>query len=74
VEAELASKAVAEGSGAGFGDGEAAGGDDEDGRAKFGGIGLYGKFGGAADFGDVGVQKDLDGGGTAFGFEQANDL
>ncbi len=37
-QAELAGEVVAEGGGAHFGDGEAAGGDDKSGGAVFGGI------------------------------------
>jgi hypothetical protein len=74
VVAELAGEVVAEGSGAHLGDGEAAGGDDEDGSAKFGGIGAKDEFGGALDLGDAGVDEDLDSGGVTFGFEQVDDV
>jgi len=72
--AELASEVVAEGSGAHFRDGEAPGGDDENGGAQFGGIGVEEKFSAAFHFGDAGAEKDLDSGGIAFGFEKAGDV
>jgi hypothetical protein len=72
--AELASEVVAEGSGSHFGDGEATGGDDQNGGAEFGGIGMEEKLRGAFYFRDAGVEEDLDSGGTAFGFEKAGDV
>jgi hypothetical protein len=74
VMAELAGEVVPERSGAQFGDGKPAGGDDEDGSAKFGGVGTKEEFGGALDFGDAGVDEDLDTSGATFGFEQVDDL
>ena len=72
--AELASEVIAEGRGAHFGDGEAAGGDDQDGGAKFGGLRAEDEFGAALNFGDAGVEEDLDVGGMAFGFEKVGDV
>ncbi len=74
VMAELAGEVVPERTGAQFGDGKPAGGDDEDGGAKFGGIGTKEESGGALDFDDAGVEEDLDVGGATFGFEQVDDL
>jgi len=74
VMAELAGEVVTEGGGSHLGDGEAAGGDDEDGSAKFGGIGAKEEFGGAPDFGDACVDEDLDVGGATSGFEQVDDF
>ncbi len=72
--AELSSEVVAEGGSAHFGDGKAAGGDDEDGGAKFGGIRVEDEFGGTLNFGDAGVEEDLDLGGATFGFEEVGDV
>ena len=74
VVAKLAGKVVAEGSGTDFGNGQAAGGDDEDGRAKFGGVGMQDELGGALDFGDARVEEDLDFGGVTFGLEKRGDI
>ena len=74
VVAKLASEVVTEGSGADFRNGEAAGSDDQDGGAKFGGVRAQDEFGGALDFGDAGVEEDLDFGGAAFGFEERSDV
>ena len=41
-----------------------------DGGAKFGGIRAEDEFGGTLNFGDAGVEEDLDVGGAAFGFEE----
>ena len=59
-QAELAGEVVAESGGAHLGDGEAAGGDDESGGAKFAGIAADDEFGVAANFADFGVQENLD--------------
>jgi hypothetical protein len=72
--AELAGEVVAERGGAHFGDGEAAGSNDENGRAKFFGAGAEDKFGGALNFRNAGVDEDLDLGGAAFGFEKIGDF
>lgn len=74
VVAKLAGQVVAEGSSADFGNGEAAGGDDENGCTKFGGVGAKDEFGGALDFRDAGVEEDLDFGGATFGFEESSDV
>lgn len=68
--AELAGEVVTEGGGAHFRNGEAAGGNNEDGCAKFGGISAKKKFSGTGDFRDAGVEENLDVRGTAFGFEE----
>jgi len=72
--AKLAGKIVAEGSGAYLGDGEAAGGDDESGRAKFVGAGAKEELSSAADFVDARVEEDLDVSGATFGFEKVGDV
>lgn len=74
VVAELAGEVVAEGSGADFGNGKASGGDDKDGRAKFGGVRAQDEFGGALDFADAGIEEDLNFCGAAFGFEERSDV
>src|ERR1035438_6014757 len=55
---ELAGKVIAEGSGAHFGDGEAAGGDDYCGRAKFFVVRAHDEFGGALDLQDFCIQEN----------------
>jgi hypothetical protein len=72
--AELAGEVVAERGGAHFGDGETAGGDDENGRAEFVARRAQNKFAGALDFSDARVQKNLDLSGTTFGFEKMGDF
>jgi hypothetical protein len=72
--AELASEVVAKGGGAHFGYGVAAGSDDDDGGAKFGGIRAEDEFGGALNFGDADVEEDLDLGCMAFSFEEVGDV
>jgi hypothetical protein len=72
--AELAGEVVPERSGAHLGDGEAAGGDDEDGSAKFGGVRAENKFRSAANFGYASVENDLNLRGPAFAFEQIGDF
>ena len=72
--AKLASEVVAEGSSAHFGDRETAGGDNESGSAEFRGIRAQNEFGGALHFGDAGVEKNLNVGGAAFGFEKIGDV
>ncbi len=74
LQAELSGEVVAEASGAHFGDGEAASGDDEGGGAVFGGIGADDEGGSAADFADVGVDGDFHTGRAALGFEHGDDL
>lgn len=71
---ELASEVVAERGGAHFGDGEAASSDDEDGGAKFGGLGAKDEFSGTLNFGDTGVNEDLDLGSAALGFEEVDNV
>jgi hypothetical protein len=71
---KLTGKVVAKGSGAHFGDGEAAGGNDENGGPKFRELGAQNEFGGSLDFADSCVQEDLHLGGAAFGFEHASDF
>jgi hypothetical protein len=72
--AELASEVVAEGGGAHFGDGEPASGDDQDRSAKLGGFGAKDEFRGTLNFGDTGVNEDLDPGSAALGFEEVDDV
>jgi len=74
VQPELAGEIVAERSGADFGNGQAAGGDDEHRRSKLGGRSVDDEFGGAADFADLGIQKNLNGSSAALFFEQADDF
>jgi len=74
IMAEQAGDVVAERRCAYFGDGKAAGGDDEDWRAEFVGGGVEDKFRGAVDFGDARVKKNLDVSGAAFGFEKISDF
>jgi len=75
VDAELAGERVGEAGSADFGDGWAAGGNDEAG----GGDGFVGELdfevlGGAGDGGDVGLAADFDAGIAAFGEEHVEDL
>jgi hypothetical protein len=74
VQAELAGEVVAETGGAHFGDGDSAGGDDEGGRAIFGGVSAHGERGVAPDFADFGINYDFYIGVPAFRFEHADDL
>jgi len=70
----LASEIVAEGSGADFGNGKAAGSDDEHGGTELGGGSVDDEFGGTADFTDLEIQKNLNGGGAAFFVEHAEEF
>jgi hypothetical protein len=72
--AKLAGKIVTESGGTHFGYREAAGGDDEDWRAEFAGIGPEHEFGRALHFGDAGAEKNLDVGSAAFRFEKVGDF
>jgi len=71
---ELASDVVAEACSAHFRDGESAGGDDEDGSAKFCVAGRDNEFGGARDFLDATVAEDADAGFAALEFEHGEDV
>ena len=72
-QAELLREVVAESGGAHFGDGEAAGGDDENRCAIFGGVAAHDERGVARNLADFGVHHDSDSGCAAFGFEHGDD-
>lgn len=72
--AELVGEVVAEGSGAQFGDGQAAGSNNQCGRVEFGAVRAQDKSGGALDFADASVEEDLYVRGATFGFEHVSDL
>ncbi len=74
LQTELTGEIVAVGGGTDFGDGEAACGDDQDWSAEFGGVGADDEFGGVLNFLDFGVEKDLDFGIAALGFEHVGDV
>ena len=74
LQAELAGEIVAEAGCAHFGDGDAAGGDDEDGGTIFGFAGADGERSVVADFTDVGIDHDFYIGVAALGFEHGDDL
>jgi len=74
LDAKLTGQVIAERGSTHFRNGEAAGGDDEDGGGKVSRLAMSDKFRGVMDFADLGIEENLDGSGAGFRFKEVDDV